>query len=262
MNLHFYKFHGNGNDFVIIDNRSNNISLSKLQIDNLCNRRIGVGADGLILLDKSNDYDFKMIYYNADGNVGSMCGNGGRCVAAFANMLGIVGAKMKFEAYDGVHEAVVEAETIQSVEWDISLQLADVIDVNVGNNYYFIDTGSPHYIEFVDDVAKIDIDRVGKIIRESDTFKPDGTNVNFVELADDNIIVRTYERGVEEETLSCGTGVTAAAIAASLQNGKRLISVHTKGGLFTVKFDFYNDKYTNVWLRGPARLVFDGEINI
>jgi len=262
MNLHFYKFHGNGNDFVIIDNHSNNISLSKLQIEKLCNRRFGIGADGLILLSPSNEHDFKMVYYNSDGNLSSMCGNGGRCIAAFANMLGVVGSKMNFEAYDGIHEAIIEAETLKSAEWDVSLQLADVGDVEVNNRYYFLDTGSPHYVQFVDDVDKIDIATEGKAIRISEQFKPHGTNVNFVEKADNKIIVRTFERGVEEETLSCGTGVTAAAIATSLQSGARSVSVNTKGGDFTVNFDFIDKKFTNIWLRGPARLVYEGEINL
>ncbi len=262
MKLHFYKFHGNGNDFIIIDNRNSKIELTTSQINKLCNRRFGIGADGLMLLESSEKFDFSMVYYNSDGNLSSMCGNGGRCIAAFANMLGLVDSKMKFEAYDGVHEAVIESETLEFVEWDVSLQLADVMNIEVGDEYCFLDTGSPHYVEFVDDVSKIDVVNEGRLIRESDQFKPHGTNVNFVEKSNDSIIVRTYERGVEEETLSCGTGVTAAAIAASLQTGQKSVLVHTKGGDFNINFDFENTKFTNVWLRGPARLVFEGDINI
>jgi len=262
MKLHFYKFHGNGNDFVIIDNRDSNIELSTSQINKLCNRRFGIGADGLMLLESSEKFDFSMVYYNSDGNLSSMCGNGGRCIAAFANMLGLVDSKMKFEASDGMHEAIIEDETFESKEWDVRLQLADVMNIETNSEFYFLDTGSPHYVEFVDDVSKIDVVNRGRLIRESEHFKPHGTNVNFVEKSNDSIIVRTYERGVEDETLSCGTGVTAAAIAASLQSGQSSVLVHTKGGDFSITFDFENTKFTNVWLRGPAQLVFEGNINI
>jgi len=262
MNLHFYKFHGNGNDFIILDNRDNTIKLSTSQINKLCNRRFGIGADGLMLLSVSEKDNFKMDYYNSDGNISSMCGNGGRCIVAFANLLGLAGSKMNFEAYDGIHNAVIEAETIQSTEWDVSLQLADVAGVKTGNNFYFLDTGSPHYVKFVEDVARIDVAVEGKKIRNSNQFKPHGTNVNFVDFSKDDITVRTYERGVEEETLSCGTGVTAAAIAVSLRTGQKSVSVKTTGGDFKISFDFKDDKFINVWLRGPARLVFEGNINI
>ena len=262
MKLHFFKFHGNGNDFIIIDNRESDVKLSTFQINTLCNRRFGIGADGLMLLGSSEESDFRMVYYNSDGNVGSMCGNGGRCIAAFANMLNFVGSKMKFEASDGVHEAVIEDEILPSLEWDVSLQLADVVNVKKGRGFFFLDTGSPHYVEFVDDVSKINIVNEGRKIRNSAKFKPHGTNVNFVEFANDTIIVRTYERGVEDETLSCGTGVTAAAIATSLQSGQKSVLVNTKGGDFQVTFDFKDQMFTNVWLRGSARLVFEGDINV
>jgi diaminopimelate epimerase len=262
MKLHFYKFHGNGNDFIIIDNRDNTVVLSTSQIKNLCHRRFGIGADGLMMLVNSDILDFEMVYYNSDGNISSMCGNGGRCIAAFANMMGIVSKIMKFDAYDGAHKAVIENETQSGFEWDISLQLADIKDIEINNEFYFLDTGSPHYVKFVDNVADIDVNKEGKRIRDSYQFKPNGTNVNFVELVNNRIIVRTFERGVEQETLSCGTGVTAAAIAVSLQTGQKSVSVKTAGGNFKISFDFEDDKFSNVWLRGPAKLVFEGNINI
>ncbi|MFK5854792.1 MAG: diaminopimelate epimerase [Bacteroidota bacterium] len=262
MNLHFYKFQGNGNDFIILDNSSNNISLNTMQINKLCDRRFGIGADGLILLSPSINYDFGMVYFNSDGNVSSMCGNGGRCIAAFANLRGIVGGKMKFDAYDGVHEAIIEKELVTATEWDVSLQLADVSSVDKNDSYYFLNTGSPHYVEFVDNVLDINMAVEGKKIRISNIFKPDGTNVNFVEIGDDSVFVRTFERGVEAETLSCGTGVTASAIAVFLQTGRNKVMVNTKGGNFEISFSYDDNVFTNIWLRGPATLVFEGNITV
>ncbi len=264
MDIHFYKFHGNGNDFIIIDGRSNALTLSSVQINKLCNRRFGVGADGLMLLANSEEYDFKMMYYNSDGKISSMCGNGGRCIAAYAYMLGITGKKINFEAYDGVHEAVIEAETIPLVEYDVSLHMANVNFVEKNNDYYFLDTGSPHYVTFVSNVAGVNVTTDGKTIRKSEPFARKGTNVDFVELRGDDIFVRTYERGVEKETLSCGTGVTASAIAAFYRTGKTRVDINTKGGDFTVDFiyDTENEMFTNIWLRGPAHVVFEGDLHI
>ncbi len=259
MNIHFYKFHGNGNDFIIIDNRTNTITLNTLQIKTLCKRRFGLGADGLMILANSEKYDFEMRYYNSDGNLGSMCGNGGRCIAAFANMIGLVGNNMKFTAFDGVHEAVIKAVNIPFVEWDVKLQLANVSDVNRNKNSFFLDTGSPHYVEFVDNVSDINVNVDGKKIRNSNQFKPNGTNVNFVELSNDKIFVRTFERGVEQETFSCGTGVTASAIATYLHYDKKPTKIHTKGGDFKISFNHENNEFTNVWIQGAARFVFEGE---
>lgn len=263
--MHFYKFHGNGNDFIIIENRDGSLNLTNAEIMELCDRKFGIGADGLMLLLNSSELDFEMVYYNSDGNVGSMCGNGGRCIAAFAYSLGLVGSKMKFMAIDGAHEAEVVGVISDGSEWDIKLQLSDVISVDSNDGYYFLDTGSPHYVEFVGKVAEIDVNTEGRKTRYSEKFAPDGTNVNFVENADDRIFVRTYERGVEQETLSCGTGVTAASIATFLENGKSNICVHTTGGDFRV--DFHHSKengkdiFKEIWLRGPATLVYEGEIN-
>ena len=264
MNIHFYKFQGNGNDFILFDNIDNSIALSTSQIQRLCNRRFGIGADGLMLVVKSQDYDFEMVYYNSDGKISSMCGNGGRCIAAFSKLLGIVGNEMIFDAYDGSHKAVIENEITGGEKWNVSLQLADVIEVEKNKDYYFLDTGSPHYIEFVDKVAEIDVSSEGRKTRESERFAPGGTNVNFVELSRKRIFVRTYERGVEEETLSCGTGVTAAAIAAFLRTGQKGIPIHTTGGDFKVSFtpDADGNKFTDIWLRGPAELVFEGDVSV
>lgn len=262
MNIHFYKFQGNGNDFIILDNRGNYIDLNATQIQKLCNRRFGIGADGLMLVVVSAMYDFEMVYYNSDGNISSMCGNGGRCIAAFARLHGIVGDEMIFEAWDGLHKAVIESEIVAGESWDVSLQLADVLDVDKNDDYYFLDTGSPHYVEFVDKAAEINVEIEGKKTRESERFAPGGTNVNFVEISPERIFVRTFERGVEEETLSCGTGVTAAAIAAFLETGQKGIPIHTTGGDFTVSFTQNGDKFTDVWLRGPAKLVFEGNVSV
>lgn len=266
MKIHFHKFQGNGNDFVIFDNRNNTFTLSTKHVQSICDRRFGVGADGLILLNLSRKYDFEMIYYNSDGNISTMCGNGGRCIAAYACLLGIVDNTVIFEASDGIHKAIIEDETVVGIEWDISLQMADVNEVEKSKEYYFLDTGSPHYVEFVDKVAEIDVASEGRKTRESERFAPDGTNVNFVEINDKRIFVRTYERGVEDETLSCGTGVTASAIAVFMECKLKGIPVHTIGGDFIVKFTHFKegdkDKFTDIWLRGPAKLAFEGEINI
>ena len=260
--MYFHKFQGNGNDFVLIDNRNNMIMLSATQIQKLCNRRFGIGADGLMLLNASEKYDFEMIYYNSDGNISSMCGNGGRCIAAFAKLLGLVDDEMIFEAWDGLHKAIIKRDLVSGNSWDVSLNLIDVLEVDKNIGYYFLDTGSPHYVEFVDNVAEINVPVEGKKTRESERFAPDGTNVNFVEISSNRIFVRTYERGVEDETLSCGTGVTAAAIATSLETGLKGIPIHTTGGDFTVSFVQDGDKFTDIWLRGSAELVFKGEVSI
>ena len=266
MKIHFFKFHGNGNDFILIDNRSASLKLTCEQIQKVCDRRFGIGADGLILLDYSIEHDFMMNYYNSDGNLGSMCGNGGRCISAFAKYLGIVNPNMVFEAIDGVHKANILNERLNSDIWDIRLSMADVVDVDIADDYYFLNTGSPHYVEFVDKVAEFDVVKAGAKTRYSEKFAPEGTNVNFVEKTENGIFVRTYERGVEDETFSCGTGVTASAIAFFYESGKKNINVHTIGGDFNVEFSssINNDvyKFVDVWLRGPATLVFEGEILI
>lgn len=262
MKINFQKYQGNGNDFIIVDNRSGEILLTKEQIEHLCSRRFGIGADGLIIIASSEDADFEMLYYNSDGALSSMCGNGGRCAAMYAYVTGVAGKDMIFKAFDGLHQAVIEGECSRHI-CDVSLSMSDVKSIDKEDNFYFLDTGSPHYVEFVDRVAEIDVVSEGRKTRYSERFMPDGTNVNFVEMDDDRIFVRTYERGVEDETLSCGTGVTASAIVAYFINGKTSQMVHTTGGEFIVSFVPDPDgASTNVWLRGPAEAVFEGIIEI
>lgn len=261
MLIQFEKYQGNGNDFIIVDNRDDALKLSSETIRKLCDRHFGIGADGLIILKKSREYDFEMEYYNSDGNLSSMCGNGGRCLAAFAYFKDIPnGKEMIFEAFDGVHKAKIIEELVKAKICDVSLEMTDVSDVQFNGRYYFLDTGSPHYVEFVDKVAEINVVIEGRKTRYSEPFSPGGTNVNFVEISGDRIFVRTYERGVEDETLSCGTGVTASAIAAYLETGRKDFKIHTTGGDFRVDFEEENGKFNSVWLKGPAEMVFRGNI--
>jgi diaminopimelate epimerase len=262
MKFSFSKYQGNGNDFVIIDDLKSEIELSSSQIRKICDRHFGIGADGLMLLRHSEKFHFKMLYYNSDGHLSSMCGNGGRCIAAFAFSSEIAPSKMVFDAYDGKHEAVIEQIFTEKNEMDVSLKMADVKQFEKNDSFYFIDTGSPHYVEFVKKVAEIDVVNDGRKTRYSERFSPEGTNVNFVELSDKRIFVRTYERGVEDETLSCGTGVTASAIATYLETGKTGQKIHTTGGDFTVTFDENNKHFTNIWLRGPVKQVFQGSLEL
>jgi len=256
--LQFNKYQGVGNDFIIIDNRKDvfNPDDSEL-INRMCNRRFGIGADGLILLSDHMDYDFEMKYFNADGYESTMCGNGGRCSADFAIRAGIAGRSMRFKAIDGTHKAISE-------EGIIRLQMNDVKDPGKINNNYFINTGSPHYIIFRDDVMKTDVDNEGKEIRWSEEFAPGGTNVNFVEKQETGIYVRTFERGVEAETLSCGTGVTASAIAAVIsgQFDTDTVNVRTRGGDLSVSMKVSGRNINDIWLSGPATFVFKGEIEV
>ncbi|WP_430399132.1 diaminopimelate epimerase [Flavobacterium sp.] len=258
MQLKFYKYQGTGNDFVMIDNRTsvfpkNNTKLVK----ELCDRRFGIGADGLILLENHDKYDFTMVYYNSDGNESSMCGNGGRCLVAFAKQMGVISNIAEFEAVDGYHFATINDNNI------VSLQMKDVDVVDVKENYIFLNTGSPHHVAIVEDLSHFNIKEEGAKIRYSNLYGKSGSNVNFVaQLNDDTFAVRTYERGVEDETLSCGTGVTAVAIAMFVT--KKTTSNHVKlnveGGKLAVYFDEHNGVFTNVNLIGPATYVFEGTI--
>lgn len=257
MNLNFYKYQGTGNDFVIVDNRRQffNKNNTKL-IKQICDRRFGIGADGLILLENHPSVDFKMIYFNSDGNESTMCGNGGRCMAAFAKFLGIINKNATFEAIDGLHEVEFEKDNVR-------LKMNNVEEIHDYKNYMVLDTGSPHHIEFIDDLDKIDVKKEGGRIRYSDTYKAKGINVNFVSKIDKSIFkVRTYERGVEDETLSCGTGVTAVALAVSYSGFTKsnLVTIETRGGRLQVQFEKSNSGYENIWLIGPAKQVYKGEI--
>ena len=264
MEIPFYKYQGTGNDFVIIDNREQQYLSRKDHqlVEWLCDRKFGVGADGLMLLQNSQDYDFEMVYFNADGYEGSMCGNGGRCIVAFAHYLGAIGEECRFIAVDGPHDAKV-----LSNGW-VELKMVDVVEVEEGDGYYFLDTGSPHYVAFCPNVAQLDVVGEGRAVRYSDRFKAEGTNVNFVEKTADQLVVATYERGVEDETLSCGTGVTAAALAASLRDDQGsevrngVTNILAKGGKLQIKFAKTSQGFENIWLCGPATQVFQGTISI
>lgn len=256
--MQFNKYQGSGNDFIIIDNRKGVFDPDDSElIIRLCNRRFGIGADGLILISDHMDYDFEMQYFNADGFESTMCGNGGRCSADFAIKEGIAGRTMRFKAIDGTHKAISE-------EGIIRLQMNDVRDPGKIDNNYFINTGSPHYIIFRDDVRNMDVDTEGKKIRWSEEFAPGGTNVNFVQREESGIYVRTFERGVEAETLSCGTGVTASAIATVISGhfDTGTVNVRTRGGDLSVSMKVSEKNINDIWLSGPATFVFKGEIEV
>jgi diaminopimelate epimerase len=260
MDLNFFKYQGTGNDFIMVDNRTSSIELSPEQIGFLCNRRFGIGADGLILLELEPGLDFKMVYYNSDGNQSSMCGNGGRCLVAFAKQLKVIDDKARFIAIDGLHEATI------SEEGRVALKMQDVKTIEVGEGYFYLNTGSPHYVKLVSGVEALDVVAEGKGIRYNERFNEEGTNVNFIEKSGEELFVRTYERGVEDETYSCGTGVTAAALVAALKglaNSKNNCLIHTKGGLLEVTFEkVLENTFYNIWLKGPAEFVFNGSISL
>lgn len=258
MILDFKKYQGTGNDFIMIDNRSGEFKAYDdfESIARLCDRRFGIGADGFIILENAEGYDFRMIYYNADGREGSMCGNGGRSIVAFAYDLGVIKSTCKFIAVDGEHDATIENNII-------SLKMNNVSSVEKGDDYYFLDTGSPHYVSFVDNVADLNVVETGRSIRYNDRFKSEGTNVNFSEdQGNNNLYVRTYERGVENETLSCGTGVTACALSALMQGFSSPVAIKTLGGNLSVSADVSaSGGFENVHLIGPAEYVFSGQID-
>lgn len=254
MEFTFYKYQGTGNDFVIIDNRAEFFPKDNIElVAKICDRRFGVGADGLLLLENHPSADFKMVYYNSDGNLSSMCGNGGRCISHFAKFLGIISEKTTFEAIDGMHEAIVDKD------W-VSLKMNDVEKINISENSTFLNTGSPHHVEMVSELQNYDVFTNGRNIRNN-IYGTEGANVNFVEKSDTAIFsVRTYERGVEDQTLSCGTGVTAVAIAM-FETGKtseNKVLLNTPGGQLQVRFEKVGSAYKNVYLEGPAIQVFKG----
>lgn len=254
-----YKYQGTGNDFILIDNRDMSVTLTEDQIKWLCDRRFGIGADGLMLLELEPGADFEMVYFNSDGKESSMCGNGGRCITAFAKHLGLVDTHAKFIAIDGMHEAKIDGDIV-------SLKMNDVRNVEVGEGFYYLNTGSPHYVKFVTDIENFDVYKEGKKIRNNDRFVYEGTNVNFIEKQGDSLFVRTYERGVEDETLSCGTGVTASALVAALKgisNNKNACLIKTLGGELNVKFEkVLENTFYNIWLEGPAKFVFKTSITV
>jgi diaminopimelate epimerase len=258
MSVKFRKYQGTGNDFIMIDNRSNQLPHDfEKSIKNLCHRRFGIGADGLIILQEKSGYDFEMIYYNSDGNQSTMCGNGGRCLVKFAAHSGIKRDRFSFLAIDGPHEAeIVE-------DGDVALQMKNTEIPNQIGNDFTLDTGSPHYVAFANNIKDLNVINEAQKIRYSEEFRGAGINVNFVEKVSSNeIFVRTYERGVEDETLSCGTGVVASAICFSYKSGIPMneVFIKTLGGTLTVKFSLQGREFHNVMLIGPADYVFSGEI--
>lgn len=265
MKFEFYKYQGTGNDFVIIDNRASikkdNARFDKKNLDyitRICDRRYGVGGDGLILIEDHPDLDFEMIYYNSDGSQ-SFCGNGSRCAVSFAKSLGLInGNKTNFLSTDGPHIAEILGNE------HIRLKMNDVSDVEEATDHCYLNTGSPHYVMFVEDVDKVDVEELGSAVRNNQRFKKAGTNVNFVEMTSSYIKIRTYERGVEGETLSCGTGVTASALCASRKESKLRdhIRVKTPGGMLGVSFKTDNQGFNEIWLEGPAKLVFKGVVEL
>lgn len=258
--LFFSKYQGAGNDFVMIDDMSASLSLSQGEIRLLCDRRFGVGSDGLIVIRPSLVSDFRMHYYNSDGREASFCGNGGRCVALFAHHRGISGELVRFEAYDGLHEALVSND--DENEASVRLSMRDVSITDVTPHVMILDTGSPHYVIMSDDIDSIDVKAEGARIRYDKTISSQGVNVDFVEWDGATLKIRTYERGVEDETLACGTGVTAAAIAIAAWHNVNNIAVRARGGLLSVDFQRDGLNFNNIYLTGPTRHTFDGNYNI
>jgi diaminopimelate epimerase len=260
MEINFNKYEGTGNDFVMIDNRNEIFPKDNNKlIAHLCNRQFGIGGDGLILLENDNETDFKMIYFNSNGDQSTMCGNGGRCLVAFANKLQIINKEATFMAIDGLHHATISDNGI------VSLQMKNVDSVDNSIDYVFLDTGSPHHVQLVSDLKNINVKENGAAIRYSELYGNSGANVNFVEqINSDTFSIRTYERGVEDETLSCGTGATAVAIAMKSigKTTSNAININVEGGKLEVSFDNNDGKFTNVFLKGPATFVFEGKINI
>jgi diaminopimelate epimerase len=262
MHLNFFKYQGAGNDFILIDNRNQTFPLVNQPeaIKKLCDRHFGIGADGLMVLQLKEGYDFEMLYFNADGREGSMCGNGGRCIVSFAKHLELIGDETNFLAVDGPHYAKIS----EKGSW-VSLQMIDVQSVHSDGEAFVLNTGSPHYVLPVKDLDKIDVYHDGQYIRYNETYKDQGINVNFVEDLGDSYFVRTYERGVEDETFACGTGVTAVAISMAKKKGK-IGKIHSlikvKGGELSVDFKFDGHSFTEVFLEGPATFVFLGAINL
>ncbi|HNP17902.1 MAG TPA: diaminopimelate epimerase [Fulvivirga sp.] len=255
--ISFYKYQATGNDFILIDNRDNSVKHNESLALSLCDRKFGIGSDGLILIENHDTLDFDMVFYNPDGSK-SLCGNGSRCAVNFAHKLGLINSETTFNAFDGSHEAEILNGT------EVRLKMNDVHNVMLKADGMFVDTGSPHLVVYENNVIGADVYQKGKAIRYNDEFKATGININFVEIVSNNeIFVRTYERGVENETLSCGTGVTAAALASESKGLTSPIDVKTKGGRLKVEFKKdENNKFSEIYLIGPAKEVFKGTIDI
>ena len=252
--IKFYKYQGTGNDFVMIDNRDLEFPKSTELIQKLCDRRFGIGGDGLILFENDEKSDFKMVYYNSDGNESTMCGNGGRCIVAFAHFLDIFEDKTTFDAIDGLHKAEIKNGVVK-------LKMIDVLNIKTDGEDFVLNTGSPHYVKYVEMLNNYNVFKNGNEIRNSETYKKEGINVNFVEaVSDKELFVRTYERGVEDETYSCGTGVTAAALTFIDKNNQTSVAVKVLGGQLKVYAEKKGEGFSDIWLEGPANQVFKGDI--
>lgn len=252
--MKFYKYQGTGNDFVMIDNRDLSFNKDKNLIAQLCDRRFGIGGDGLILLENDEDTDFRMVYFNSDGSESTMCGNGGRCLVAFAHFLKIFDKKCTFNAIDGLHEAEIN-------DGIVKLKMINVSEIQRDEDNFVLNTGSPHFVQYVSDIENFDVYFNGNKIRNSENYKKEGINVNFVEeISDNELFVRTYERGVEDETYSCGTGVTASALSYLQSKNIGEVKIKTLGGNLKVYADKNENGFNNIWLEGPAKQIFSGEI--
>jgi diaminopimelate epimerase len=261
LKLTFNKYQGAGNDFILVDNRKNGVDHHNPKlIAHLCDRRFGIGGDGIMFLQEKEGYDFEMVYYNADGQPSSMCGNGGRCIVAFAKYLGIIKTETNFLAVDGPHYAKIS----DPGDW-VSLQMIDVDEINQDGDAYVLNTGSPHYIKSVNGLESKDVYTDGYAIRNNDTYKANGINVNFIEPDGEGYFVRTFERGVEDETFACGTGVTAVALAMAKHNnqtGTQNTPIKVLGGKLNIRFNYDGKEFTNIFLEGPAVKVFSGDVEI
>lgn len=256
--LPFYKYQGTGNDFILIEDADGawEFRLNRPLIAAMCDRRFGIGADGLMLLQKTGGYDFRMVYYNADGGESSFCGNGSRCLVALAHRLGWIGREAWFVASDGDHEARIDADGRVAVH----MRSVKEVTAREGGDWV-LDTGSPHYVRFVPDAEGADLVRLARAIRYSAAYREEGINVNLVTSGEAGLQMRTYERGVEDETLSCGTGVTAAVVSWAAQNrwtGRHEVRVHTRGGELQVGLEGGSYGFRDIWLQGPAEAVFEG----
>ncbi|MCX6279908.1 MAG: diaminopimelate epimerase [Bacteroidetes bacterium] len=262
MKIPFSKYHGTGNDFIIIDNRILSWEPLEKEIAFLCHRHFGIGADGLMLLSAKAGFDFAMTYFNSDGLESTMCGNGGRCITAYARNLGLIDGAAHFYAIDGEHKAVILSAT--NHEYLIRLKMKDTMIGKVLDDGIFIDTGSPHFVTMQKNVSELDVLHQGNTLRNDSRFAPDGSNINFLEVNPEGLFVRTYERGVEDETLSCGTGVTASALVTAFlnQDNPGFYPVSTRGGNLMVTFKQNGTNFRDIWLEGPVRFVFSGVFDL
>lgn len=261
MNIEFLKYQGAGNDFILIDNRDNALNHKQPElIKRLCDRRFGIGADGLMLLQNQAGFDFEMVYYNADGQPSSMCGNGGRCIVAFAKHLNVIDSETTFLAVDGAHYAKIS----DNGSW-VSLQMINVNQITLDGNAFVLNTGSPHYVVKASNLATKNVFEDGRNIRYSETYAKEGININFVEDLNEGYFVRTYERGVEDETFACGTGATAVALAMAKNEGKTgdiTTPIKVLGGNLNIRFHYDGNSFTNIFLEGPATFVFKGAMDL